>query len=168
MKFSTILSAFWVMPLNQSEVVGFTIDQDSDGGEATISVSWKDSDTGNEHFQCFDDQEVVAHREAGSTSLNGAFTVQTTEGETVAFLALAGVNPRVLGSTPEPAVGRPVDPEALGLVVDGSYVHLQVGKFSVQVKHELEGIVIDVYGNDGSGGDVLATLYAADPEPEEG
>lgn len=168
MKFSTILSAFWVMPLNQSEVVGFTIDQDADGGEATITVSWKDSDTGNEHFQCFEDQDVVAHQGEGSTSLSGAFTVETTAGESVAFLALAGVNPRVLGSTRQTAVGRPIDPEALGLVVDGSYVHLQVGKFSVQIKHEREGIVVDVYGNDGSGGDVLATLSAEDPEPEEG
>lgn len=167
MKFSTVLNAYWVMPLNQSELVGFTIDQEPDDGEATITVSWKDSDTGHEHFQSFDDQEVVAHQEDGSTRLDGAFTVKTADGETVAFLALAGVSPRVLGTAQRTVVGRSIDPETLGLVVDGSYAHLQVGKFSVQIKHELEGIVVDVYANDGSGCDPLATLCAEDPDEGE-
>lgn len=167
MKFSTVLNAYWVMPLNQSELVGFTINEEPDDGEANITVSWKDSDTGGEHFQSFDDQEVVAHQEDGSTSLDGVFTVKTSEGETVAFLALTRVSPRVLGSATRTVVGRPIDPETLGLVVDGSYAHLQVGKFSVQIKHELEGIVVDVYANDGNGGDPLATLCAEDPDSEE-
>lgn len=64
-------------------------------------------------------------------------------------------------------MARDINPDTLGLVVEGAYVHLQVGKFSVQVKHEDEGIVIDVYANDGSGGDTLATLCAEDPQTEE-
>lgn len=64
-------------------------------------------------------------------------------------------------------MARNINPDSLALVVDGPYAHLQVGKFSVQIKHEEEGIVIDVYANDGNGGEVLATLCAEDPQAEE-
>lgn len=82
MKLSEALNKFYILPLGQSEIVGFF------GGEIDhITITWKDSDTFDEHFQEFEDQDIVI-----GGPVNGEFTVTTIEGENVAFIALDGVD----------------------------------------------------------------------------
>lgn len=168
MKLSSVLEQYLVIPLHQSEVVGFTVGDDLPEEDGDITISWKDSDTGVEHFQVFDDQEIKSLQVDPPGGLEGAFTVVTTEGEVVAFIALAGASRTALFAGEGADMGRAINYRTLDLQVDGCYLHMQVGKFSVQVKHEDEGIVIDVYAKDGSDGECLATLCAEDPQPEEG
>lgn len=81
MKLSEVLDKYYVLPLNQSEIVGYHIVL----GE--ILITWVDSETLKEHQQYFLDQEVVP-----APVIKGAFIVDRINGEgSVSFIALDGV-----------------------------------------------------------------------------
>lgn len=83
LKLSEVLDRYYVLPFGQSEIVGWHETSDS-----KLVVEWKDSDTFDTHFQEFDEQVI----NVGGNTTQGMFTVTTTDGETVAFIALMGAN----------------------------------------------------------------------------
>lgn len=87
MKLSEVLDRYYVLPFGQSEFVGwYQSSQDDDPYiEPPLVVEWNDSDTGEHHSQEFRDQVIEKGQQ-------GTFTVTTTDGETVAFIALTYVD----------------------------------------------------------------------------
>lgn len=83
LKLSEVLDRYYVLPFGQSEIVGWHETSDS-----KLVVEWKDSDTFDTHSQEFDDQPIRPM----SNTTQGMFAVTTTDGETVAFIALTGAN----------------------------------------------------------------------------
>lgn len=83
LKLSEVLDRYYVLPFGQSEIVGWHETSDS-----KLVVEWKDSDTFDTHFQEFDEQVI----NVGGNATQGMFAVTTTDGETVAFIALMGAN----------------------------------------------------------------------------
>lgn len=82
MKLSEVLYRFYVLPLGQSEIVGYDSDEND-----RITITWKDADNGDAYFQEFKDQDIVI-----SSTIKGMFAVRTIESENVAFIALDGVD----------------------------------------------------------------------------
>lgn len=94
MMLSEVLNSYYVMPLNQSVLVGFTINDDIDENDVNpITITWHDEDTGEDYLQVFDDQKVQMFE-----AFAGAFLVEDSNGESLAFLALEGVQPSELFS----------------------------------------------------------------------
>lgn len=79
MLLSKVLNDFYVLPMGQSEIVGFHI-------EDLIRITWHDSDTCDNHEQLFLDQEI----QEVDPSMRGGFTVTMTDGDPAAFIALDG------------------------------------------------------------------------------
>lgn len=80
MKLSEILRSFYVLPLEQSEIVTFYCNENG-----LITISWFGSGTGKRHCQEFDDQEIDTSERV---RVKGQFSVETIEGEVVSFIAL--------------------------------------------------------------------------------
>lgn len=86
MKLSEVLERFYVLPLNQSEIVGFSLPEEL-SDDVAINVYWKDSDAFDEHNQYFNDQDVQLLDHP-----TGGFFVTDVGGEMRGFIALDGVD----------------------------------------------------------------------------
>lgn len=83
MLLSKVLNDYYVMPLGQSEIVGYDSNEHNE-----ICIDWMDGEEGKRHSQEFLDQEI--HLDPASF-LQGQFAVTTLEGDVVSFIALDGV-----------------------------------------------------------------------------
>lgn len=88
LKLSEVLDRYYVLPFGQSEIVGWYYAHEEDDVGHVIVIEWADIDRMETYNQEFYDQPI---RLMGNTT-QGMFAVTTIDGETVAFIALAGVN----------------------------------------------------------------------------
>lgn len=90
MKLSEVLDKYHVIPVHQTEIVGFMLRQDE--LEGCITINWPNPDTGGECFYVFEEQEICPLHESQVTALSGCFSVETDDGERLAFMALQPVS----------------------------------------------------------------------------
>lgn len=84
MKLSDALNLFYVMPLNHSVLVGFTINEDAEDNDVNpITITWDDPNTNTDYLQVFDDQEILPLQ-----GVEGGFWVHDAEDQAVGFIAL--------------------------------------------------------------------------------
>ena len=86
MKLSEVLKRFYVLPLDQSEIVDFSLPEEL-SDDMAINVYWRDSDAFDEHNQYFNDQEIQL-----LDCPTGGFFVTDVDGEMCGFIALDGVS----------------------------------------------------------------------------
>lgn len=88
MKLSEVLNRFYVIPLGQSEIVGFEGDHDDPDLGEVITITWTDPEDGEEYRQEFTDQDIQIEG-----PIKGQFLVrQIDDEELVGFIALDGVD----------------------------------------------------------------------------
>lgn len=88
LKLSEVLDRYYVLPFGQSEIVGWYYALEEDDVSHVIVVEWADIDRMETYNQEFYDQPIRPM----SNTTQGMFAVTTTDGETVAFIALTGAN----------------------------------------------------------------------------
>lgn len=83
MKLSEVLERFYVIPLGQSEIVGFDRIEDN-----LITITWTDPEDGQQYREEFADQDIQI-----MGPIKGQFLVQQINDEDlVGFIALDGVD----------------------------------------------------------------------------
>lgn len=92
MYLSQVFEEFYVIPLNQSELVTCVIADPGNDGKKILNVSWTDSETGTKNLQVFEDQEVQPCVETPGVRSVGSIMVETVEGDEVGFLVLEAVS----------------------------------------------------------------------------
>lgn len=85
MLLSKVLNDYYVLPLGQSEIIGW--DNQPNG---ICHISWADSDTAEQFDQYFPDQGI--HSSAMPAIHKGEFCVIDTDGKVCAFIALDGAD----------------------------------------------------------------------------
>lgn len=85
MKLSRALDEFHILPLNQTDIVGYCRDVDPVLGEIFV-ITWYDGDTGENHRQEFVDQDIRP-----DDLEPGLFLVDAIEDGEVGFIALRPV-----------------------------------------------------------------------------
>ncbi|MEO7082189.1 MAG: hypothetical protein ABIY71_11700 [Flavobacteriales bacterium] len=83
MLLSNVLNDYYVLPMGQSEIVGYDCNE-----EHLITITWHDSEEGDNHHQEFLDQEI---RESWPI-VRGGFAVTNTDDEICGFIALDGAD----------------------------------------------------------------------------
>lgn len=85
MLLSKVLHDYYVLPLGQSEIVGFDKINDK---KSLWAITWHDSDECDNWHQEFLDQEI----QENEAIVRGSFVVTNTHGTACAFVALDGAD----------------------------------------------------------------------------